>query len=100
MCPFIFLPTMASYSVMWVVRTIEEGEALVQEHTYALKSADDVLKSVQMAVWNGVPQFDRECRVSQAQNCKLHKKTDVSEVSKCIKILKKTVFPRQLENIQ
>ncbi|XP_075255130.1 tubulin--tyrosine ligase-like protein 12 isoform X2 [Convolutriloba macropyga] len=55
--PFIFTPTMASYSVLWVVKDVEEGEPLVQEHTYALKSRDQQLKDVQMIPWEGVPDF-------------------------------------------
>ena len=56
--PLIFIPTMASYSLMWITKPIGEGEALIQQHTYALKSESSLLRSVQMLPWTGMPDFE------------------------------------------
>ncbi len=56
--PFIFIPTMTSYSVMWIVKPIDVGDPIVREHSYALNCQSDLLKEVAMIPWDSPPDFE------------------------------------------
>ena len=50
-CPFIFMPTMASYSLLWVTDSIQEGGLIIREHTLAKNAPTAALRTARMMPW-------------------------------------------------
>ena len=50
-CPFIFMPTMASYSLLWVTQPISEGALIVREHTLGKNAPNAAWKTARMLPW-------------------------------------------------